>query len=111
MSVEAKSRIKINRLLESSHWRFFDDENGKANIQLEQGVSITKQEIDAFGEDFEKTRKGFIDFLLLDDKGFPLVVLEAKRGNKNPLGASGSTIQEVKVVNESWDAVYVRSAD
>ena len=28
-----------------------------------------------------------------------------------PLGASGSTVQEVKVVNESWDAVYVRSAD
>ena len=28
-----------------------------------------------------------------------------------PLDASGSTIQEVKVVNESWDAVYVRSAD
>ena len=26
-------------------------------------------------------------------------------------GASGSTVQEVKVVNESWDAVYVRSAD
>ena len=28
-----------------------------------------------------------------------------------PLGASGSTVQEVKVVNESWDAVYVRSTD
>ena len=28
-----------------------------------------------------------------------------------PLDASGSTVQEVKVVNESWDAVYVRSAD
>ena len=28
-----------------------------------------------------------------------------------PLGASGSTVQEVKVVNESWDPVYVRSAD
>jgi len=27
------------------------------------------------------------------------------------LGASGSTVQEDKVVNESWDAVYVRSAD
>ena len=27
------------------------------------------------------------------------------------LGASGSTVQEVKVVNESWDAVYVRSVD
>ena len=30
---------------------------------------------------------------------------------QTPLGASGSTVQEVKVVNESWDAVYVRSAD
>ena len=30
---------------------------------------------------------------------------------QTPLGASGSTIQEVKIVNESWDAVYVRSAD
>ena len=30
---------------------------------------------------------------------------------QTPLGASGSTIQEVKVVNDSWDAVYVRSAD
>ena len=28
-----------------------------------------------------------------------------------PLSASGSTIQEVKVVNDSWDTVYVRSAD
>ena len=30
---------------------------------------------------------------------------------QTPLGASGSTVQEVKVVNSSWDAVYVRSAD
>ena len=30
---------------------------------------------------------------------------------QTPLGASGSTVQEVKVVNDSWDAVYVRSAD
>ena len=28
-----------------------------------------------------------------------------------PLGASGSTVQEVKVVNESWNPVYVTSAD
>ena len=30
---------------------------------------------------------------------------------QTPLGASGSTVQEVKVVNEIWDAVYVRSTD
>ena len=28
-----------------------------------------------------------------------------------PLGASGSTVQEVKVVNESWDPVYVEITD
>lgn len=84
---EAKARIKINKLLEASGWRFFDDENGPANIQLEPNVKITQTDIDAFGHDFEKTKKGFIDFLLLDDKGFPIVILEAKREEKDPLDA------------------------
>ncbi|RMZ49835.1 ABC transporter ATP-binding protein [Candidatus Marinimicrobia bacterium PRS2] len=30
---------------------------------------------------------------------------------QTPLGATGSTIQEVKVVNESWDPVYVQVTD
>ena len=62
---EAKARIKINKLLEEAGWRLLDDENGKANVELEQGVSITKKDIDAFGDDFEKTKNGFVDFLLL----------------------------------------------
>ena len=37
------------------------------------------------GNDFDTTSNGFIDFLLLDEAGFPLVVLEAKAENKNPL--------------------------
>ena len=37
------------------------------------------------GDDFEKTSTGFVDFLLLDEKGFPLVVLEAKSEDKEPL--------------------------
>ena len=28
-----------------------------------------------------------------------------------PLGASGSTVQEIKVVNESWDPVYVQDTN
>jgi hypothetical protein len=32
---EAKARIKINKLLEEAGWRFFDTEEGKANIHLE----------------------------------------------------------------------------
>jgi len=84
-SKEAKARIKINKLLEESGWRFFDTEKGQANIQLEPNVKITQKDIDAFGEDFETTKNGFIDFLLLDEKGFPLVILEAKKGEKDPL--------------------------
>ena len=53
-SKEAKARIKINKLLEEAGWRFFDDEKGSANIQLEPNVEITKKNADAFGEDFEK---------------------------------------------------------
>lgn len=85
MPKEAKARIKINKLLEEAGWRFFDNGNGRANIELENNVKITKTHFDEFGEDFEKTTNGYIDFLLLDDRGFPFVVLEAKSEGKNPL--------------------------
>jgi len=87
MSKEAKSRIKINKLLEESGWRFFDDENGRANIVLENNAKLTRTKLDEFGEDFEKTTNGFIDYLLLDNKGFPFIVLEAKKEEINPLFA------------------------
>ncbi len=85
MGKEAKARIKINRLLQDSGWRFFDDAHGPANICLENNVKITEQLLDDFGEDFEKTTQGFIDYLLLDGQGFPLAVLEAKREGRQPL--------------------------
>ena len=82
---EAKARIKINKLLETAGWRFFDDENGSANVALEPHVKLTEDQIDDLGENFENTSSGFIDFLLLGDKGFPVAVLEAKAEDKNPL--------------------------
>jgi len=82
---EAKARIKINSLLEEAGWRFFDSKNGPANIIVENNVKLTQETINEFGENFEKSKNGFIDFLLLDKKGFPLVVLEAKSEEKNPL--------------------------
>lgn len=84
---EATARIKINRLLEEAGWRFFDDEAGPANVVLEPNTKITRSDIDALGEDFETVQNGFIDFLLLDQDGRPLVVLEAKSEGKNPLSA------------------------
>jgi type I restriction enzyme R subunit len=82
---EATARIKINKLLEAAGWRFFPDGGKPANIRLEPNVTVQKAELDALGENFEKAHKGYIDFLLLDSKGFPLIVLEAKSEEKNPL--------------------------
>ena len=85
MTKEAQARIKINKLLEAAGWRFFDDASGPASIVLEPKVKLTQAQVDAMGNDFESNSKGFIDFLLLDEQGFPLVVLEAKAESKNPL--------------------------
>ena len=82
---EATARIKINKLLEAAGWRFFPDGNAPANIHLEPSVTIKSKDLDALGENFEKAEKGFVDFLLLDAKGLPLIVLEAKAEDKNPL--------------------------
>ena len=85
MPKEAQARIKINKLLEAAGWRFFNSSEGNANIALEPHVKLTQAQVDAMGNDFETTSKGFIDFLLLDENGFPLLVLEAKAEDKNPL--------------------------
>lgn len=82
---EATARIKINRLLDEAGWRFFDDANGPANIVLEPNVKLKAGDVDALGSDFEKASNGFVDFLLLDGSGKPLIVLEAKSEDKHPL--------------------------
>jgi type I restriction enzyme R subunit len=81
---EAQARIKINELLTESGWRFFDNESGKQNIQLETTVKW-----DDLGDDFQTSNSGngYIDFLLLDSRDNPLVVIEAKRESIEPLSA------------------------
>ncbi len=82
---EATARIKINRLLENADWRFFQEGNKPANIQLEAGVALKPSDLDGLGDDFEKTSTGFADYLLLDERGFPFIVLEAKSEEKQAL--------------------------
>ena len=85
MQKEAKARILINDLLRRSRWRFFDDETGPANIALEAHVKLKKNTLEDLGNDFEKTANGYIDYLLLDERGFPIAVLEAKSEKFDPL--------------------------
>ena len=87
---EATARIKINKLLEAAGWRFFPEGSAPANIRLEPSVTIKSTDLDALGDNFEKTKKGFVDFLLLDSKGFPFIVLEAKAEDKESACRQGA---------------------
>ena len=85
MQKEAQARILINDLLRRSGWRFFDDEFGTANIALEALVKLKKKTLEDLGDDFEETANGYVDYLLLDERGFPIAVLEAKSEKFDPL--------------------------
>lgn len=82
---EARARLKINELLKEAAWRFFDDGKKPANVVVELNVKMTTKQINDFGEDFDKTKNGFVDFLLLDENRKPFIVLEAKSEDKNPI--------------------------
>lgn len=99
MSKEAQARIKINKKLEESGWRFEADKNGPANIRLEAGVKFAD-----LGDDFENAqthdkRRGAIDFLLLDKDGRALVVVEAKKESIDPLFAKEQARNYARNVN------------
>ena len=82
---EATARLKINRLLEKAGWCFFTEGDKPANVRLEPSIAIKQSDLDGLGDDFEKTERGFIDYLLLDERGFPFIILEAKSEEKQPL--------------------------
>ena len=102
MKNEAHARIKINQLLHEAGWTFFDDEQGTANILLENHVKITQQEADAWGNDFEKTKSGSLDFLLLDSNNKPICVLEAKKESLHPLVAKEQARKYANTVNAQF---------
>ena len=103
---EAHVRLKIDELLKAAGWRLIDGPEGKANVQVEQPTQSTTQPRRSNKEMVstqahsnsptnnttsarynEHPTRGYIDYLLLDSKGYPLAVLEAKHEGKNPLDA------------------------
>lgn len=72
MAKEAQARLKINELLSESGWRLVDAEGRRANVKVETRVSSADN-------------RGFADYVLLDSNRFPILVIEAKNENKNPL--------------------------
>ena len=85
---EAAARLKINFLLQDAGWRLIDNEEGRANVDVETRLNPGHNvDIEHAGEDFENVKGGFIDYLLLDDNQKPVAVLEAKRESIPPLSA------------------------
>jgi len=72
MSKEAQARLRINKLLEESGWVLVDNDSQRGNVKVETKIE-------------HEGNRGFIDYVLLDSKGFPLVVVEAKNEDKDPL--------------------------
>ena len=68
---EATARRKSDQLLANAGWRFFDDDHGPANIRLEAHVALKRDDLDSLGDDFERSGRGFVDFMLLDDRRRP----------------------------------------
>ena len=108
MAKEALARIKINRLLEESGWRFFEDTSGPANIRLELHVKIEQHDLDALGDDFERAKNGFIDYLLLDDGGFP-----DHSGARIRMGREGELYEDVStgVMSSKINCLPLRTPD
>jgi type I restriction enzyme R subunit len=83
---EAAARLKINKMLEESGWRLLDEDNARANVDVETRLNPGKKiDPSTMGDDFNEAQGGFIDYLLLDDNQKPVAVLEAKREGKSPL--------------------------
>lgn len=74
MDNEATVRLWINRLLEATGWRLLPEGDRAANVRVEVNVK---------GEG-SKTGQ-YVDYLLLDDRGYPLAILEAKAAEIDPL--------------------------
>jgi type I restriction enzyme R subunit len=74
-------------------------ETGHLIIILETNVKIKKRVLDQFGDNFEKTVDGFVDYLLLDSKGFPCAVLEAKSEKLDPLAGKEQARKYAKSSN------------
>jgi len=68
---EATARIKINKLLEAAGWRFFSEGSAPANIRLEPSVTIKSSDLEALGENFEKTSKATLARIWGEEKNVP----------------------------------------
>ena len=78
MAKEANARIRINDYLQRSGWRFFDDQNGLANITLETHVKL-KKKVQGLSLNYPpnhslRSQQNLIFFRIFDRLGHPFLL-------------------------------------
>ncbi|MGI0057163.1 MAG: type I restriction endonuclease, partial [Nitrosarchaeum sp.] len=83
---EARTRKeKIDPLLKEAGWNLNDHSQIIAEIDTKQS-DFVKRDYKTFEETFENNeQKAYADYLLLDSKGDPLAIIEAKKTSKDPI--------------------------
>ncbi|MCB1190195.1 MAG: type I restriction enzyme HsdR N-terminal domain-containing protein [Leptospiraceae bacterium] len=84
---EAQARVKIDKLLLEANWRLVEERGKKPNVICEHRITKKRYSTDSMGDDFEKAKNGFVDYVFFDNSNKPIGVLEAKRESVNPLEA------------------------
>lgn len=79
---EAQTRLTIDELLKQSEWVLTPSQGKLANVRVEG-----------------KTKSGYADYILLDDMGRPIAVIEAKRYDKSPLDGKEQARNYAKSLN------------
>lgn len=99
---EPAARVRIDALLQTAGWNLLDSDGTRANVRLEAHVRLTQAHLDALGEDYQH-RNGKADYLLLDNSGKPLAVLEAKSTGADLLAAK----EQARSYAESFRCQFV----
>ena len=92
---EATARIKINKLLEAAGWRFFPQGSAPANIRLEPSVTIKSSELEALGDNFEKTSKGFLKDVLLSKRMREIIF--SRQSGTTVYGIKASVLKGIRI--------------
>lgn len=83
---EARTRKeKIDPLLEDAGWNLTDRSQAIMEVDTKQS-DFVKRDYKTFEDTFENNEeKAYVDYLLIDNKGDPLAIVEAKRTSKDPI--------------------------
>lgn len=98
-SSEADARILIDDLLRNADWNPADKSQVRTEVPMTRAFQTEDiSTTDGAGQPLDVRSQGFADYVLLDQRGRPLAVVEAKRHAINPYTAKQQALPYAKMV-------------